>query len=82
MILKVAAMIRLQVKELAEARGLTLSAVQREAKLPVSTTRRYWWSSRTGLQRDAGSLNEVNLITLSEIAALLGVRPGDLLTDK
>lgn len=75
-------MIRLRVKELAEARGLSLSTVQRQAKLPISTARRYWWSSRTGLQRDAGTLNEVNLITLTEIAALLGVRPGDLLTDK
>lgn len=76
-----ASMIRLQVKELAEARGFTLSVLQREAKLPVSTARRYWWSSRTGLQRDAGTLNEVNLFTLGAIAVLLGVRPGDLLTE-
>jgi hypothetical protein len=74
-------MIRLRVKELAEARGLTLSVVQREAKLPVSTARRYWWSSRTGLQRDAGTLNEINLITLGEIASFLNVRPGDLLSE-
>ena len=74
-------MIRLRIKELAEARGLSLSTVQREAKLPVSTARRYWWSSRTGLQRDAGTLNEVNLFTLSAIARLLNVRPGDLLIE-
>jgi hypothetical protein len=75
-------MIRLRVKELAEARGMSLSVMQREAKLPVSTARRYWWSSRTGLQRDAGTLNEVNLLTLSAIATLLRVRPGELLSDQ
>jgi DNA-binding Xre family transcriptional regulator len=74
-------MIRLRVKDLAESRGMTLSTIQREAKLPVSTARRYWWSSRTGLQRDAGTLNEVNLLTLGAIAGLLDVRPGDLLSD-
>src|SRR5215211_2023283 len=76
---RIATMIRLRVRELAEARGLTLSTVQREAKLPVSTARRYWWSSRTGLRRDSGTLREVNLLTLQAIADFLGVPPGDLL---
>jgi hypothetical protein len=75
-------MIRLRVKELAESHGLTLSVLQREARLPMSTCRRYWWSSRTGLERDAGTLNEVNLLTLTAIATILGVRPGELLSDR
>jgi hypothetical protein len=72
-------MISLRIRELAEAQGFTLSYVQREAKLPMSTVRRYWWSSRTGLERDAGTLREVNLLTLQAIAEFLDVSPGDLL---
>jgi hypothetical protein len=71
--------IRLQIREAAERQGLCLSHLQREAKLPVTTARRYWYSSRTGLARDAGTLSEINLDTLSKIAALLKVCPGDLL---
>lgn len=71
----------LRVRELAQARGFTLATLQREAKLPVSTARRYWYNSRTGLARDAGTLTEVNLFTLGAIAALLEVRPGELLAE-
>jgi len=73
--------VRLRVKEEAERQGLRLSHVQREAKLAVTTSRRYWYNSRTGLAKDAGTLSEINLETLGIIAALLGVRPGDLLTE-
>ena len=52
---------------------------QREAKLSVTTARRYWYNSRSGLARDAGTLTEVNLTTLGAIAALLNVTPGELL---
>jgi hypothetical protein len=72
---------KLRIKDLAEGRGLTLSTIQREAKLPITTARRYWYSSRSGLARDAGTLSEVNLDTLGKIAALLKVCPGDLLAD-
>lgn len=74
-------MAHLRIKELAEARGLNLTTVQRETKIPVSTVRRYWYSSRTGRSCDAGTLREVNLKALSTIATLLDVRPGDLLSE-
>lgn len=74
--------VRLRVKEEAEQQGLCLSYLQREAKLSVTTVRRYWYNSRTGLARDTGTLTEVNLVVLRAIAALLGVRPGDLLADE
>jgi len=45
----------------------------------VTTARRYWYNSRTGLAKDAGTLTEVNLETLGVIAATLRVRVGDLL---
>lgn len=74
-------MICLRVRELAQAQGLTLATVQREAKLPLTTARRYWYNSRSGLERDSGTLREVNLLVLKSIASLLGVRPGDLLCE-
>ena len=74
-------MVRLCVKELAQARGMSLSKIQLAAQLPMSTARRYWHGSRTGLAKDAGTLSEVNLATLGLIAATLDVRPGDLLTE-
>lgn len=71
-------MVRLRVKEVAEDQGLRLSHLQREARLAVTTARRYWYNSRTGLAKDAGTLTEVNLETLGVIAAALKVRVGDL----
>ena len=72
-------MARLCIREVAQARGLSLSKFQRDAILPMTTARRYWHGSRTGRACDTGTLREVNLHTLSAIAALLGVAPGDLM---
>ena len=74
-------MVRLRVKELAEHRGMRLAHVQRGADLSLRSVRRYWYSSRSGLERDAGTLQEVNLAALARIAAFLGVPPGDLLSE-
>jgi hypothetical protein len=71
--------VRLRVKELAERQGLCLAHLQREARLPVTTARRYWYNSRTGLAKDAGTLSEINLETLGVIAATLKVQAGDLI---
>jgi DNA-binding Xre family transcriptional regulator len=71
--------VSLRVREVAERQGLRLAQVQREARLSVTTARRYWYNSRSGLARDAGTLTEVNLETLGMIAALLKVQPGELL---
>jgi hypothetical protein len=67
------------VREVAECQGFKLAQVQREARLSVTTARRYWYNSRSGLARDAGTLTEVNLATLGAIATLLNVQPGELL---
>lgn len=72
-------MVRLRVRQVAQQRGLKLANVQREARLSITTARRYWYNSRSGLARDAGTLTEVNLATLGAIAALLKVQPGELL---
>ena len=47
----------------------------------MSTVRRYWYNSRTGLERDAGTLREVNLDVLGAIAGVLGVEAGALLVE-
>jgi DNA-binding Xre family transcriptional regulator len=71
--------ISLRVKEVAQQQGLRLSQIQREARLSITTARRYWYNSRSGLARDAGTLSEINLATLGAIAVLLKVKPGELL---
>jgi hypothetical protein len=41
-------MIRLRVRHLAEERGYNLSTFQRAASLPMTTTRRVWFSTSDG----------------------------------
>lgn len=72
-------MVRLCIRDVAQRQGLRLAHIQREARLSVTTARRYWYNSRTGLARDAGTLTEVNLAALGAIAALLKVQPGELM---
>jgi transcriptional regulator with XRE-family HTH domain len=67
-------MIRLRVKELAEARGLNISQLQRQSGLDLGMVRRYWYNEGT-----RGPLSEVNLIALGKLAEVLGVHPGELI---
>ncbi len=69
-------MVRLQVKELAEARGFNISSLQRESKLDMGMVRRYWYNEGKGQPLDG-----VSLSALGKIAAVLGVKPGDLLIE-
>jgi hypothetical protein len=70
--------VKLRVRELAERQGLTLSLFQREAKLPMSTARRFWYSTSDGSANGA-PLKQINLEVLDEVAGFFGVTPGDLL---
>lgn len=63
--------LRLCIREVAEARGLNMSQLQRKTGLTSGMIRRYWYN-RT---------SQVSLPALGIIAQLLEVRPGDLLTD-
>lgn len=65
---------RLQLKELAEARGLNISQLQRQSGLDMGMIRRYWYNEGT-----KGPLNEINLIALGKLAEVLGVHPGELI---
>ena len=70
-------MIQLQVRQLAERRGLNISSFQRQAAIPMSTARRLWYSTSNG--RDGGpALKLVNLETLDQLAEFFGVEPGKL----
>lgn len=73
-------MARLRVRELAERRGLKISDVARESKLNIALVRRYWYNTASGTP-DGEALNEVRLSALDKLAALLEVKPGDLIAE-
>ena len=70
---------RLLVREVAEASGIRLADLQRSANLSPGMARRYWYSSVTGLQKDAGTLNEIKMDVLERIAKALEIAPGELI---
>lgn len=70
--------VRLRVKELAEARGLNISSLQREAKIPMSTARRVWYSTSDGSEKGP-PLKLVNLEVIDQLSRFFAVDPGDLL---
>jgi hypothetical protein len=78
----------LRVREVAEAKGLSLSqfyqemAVARSRRgepLAINTVRRYWYSTRDG-STGGDPLEQVSLPFLREIARVLGVGVCELLT--
>lgn len=62
-------MIRLKVKEIAEARGFNQSSLSRAADVSFNTVKRIF--------RDP--YREITTTTLEKIARALGVNPGDLM---
>jgi transcriptional regulator with XRE-family HTH domain len=69
--------VRLQVKELAKARGLNMSQLQRQTGLTMGMVRRYWYNEGKGQPLDG-----VQLSALSRIASVLGVKTGELIYDE
>ncbi len=65
-------MARLKLREIAEGQGLNMSQLQRKSGLTMGMIRRYWRNETT----------EVSLEALDKLAELLGVGPGELLTDE
>lgn len=64
-------MVRLRVKEVAEARGWKLSTLAREAKVYLNTASRYWHNTTSSYDVDI----------LTRFARVLGVRFTDLIDD-
>jgi transcriptional regulator with XRE-family HTH domain len=75
-------MVALQIAQRARERGITIAQIQRETQLPPSTARRYFYSSKSGLERDRGTLVDVNLRYLERIAQVLEVSPLDLIGEE
>jgi hypothetical protein len=69
--------VRLRVRELAIARGFNLSTFQREAKLPMSTARRVWFSTSTG-SPEGEPLQQISFDVIDQLSAFFGVAPGEL----
>jgi hypothetical protein len=69
--------VRLRVRALAEARGLNLSTFQREAKLPMSTARRVWFSTSTG-SPEGEPLQQISFDVIDYLSQFFGIAPGDL----
>jgi hypothetical protein len=72
-------MLELQVQTIAQAKGITIAQIQRETQIPHSTVRRYFYSSRSGLERDKGTLEDIRLSYLERIAQVLRVPPATLI---
>lgn len=69
--------VRLRVRQLAEDRGLNLSTFQREAKLPMTTARRVWFSTGTG-SIEGEPLAQISFEVIDTLSRFFGVPPGDL----
>lgn len=69
--------VRLRVRELAQARGLNLSTFQREAKLPMSTARRVWFSTSTG-SPEGEPLQQISFDVIDSLSLFFDVAPGEL----
>lgn len=71
-------MARLRLRQLAEARGHTMSSLSRESKLTLNMVRRYWYNTANGLETGP-VLSEVSLPALDALADVLGLQPGELI---
>jgi hypothetical protein len=71
-------MVRLRVKELAEARGMNLATFQREAKLGMTTARRLWHNTSDG-NPGGPPLRRLDYDSLEVLCRFFEVTPNELL---
>lgn len=65
-------MLKLRIKELAEARDMNRSQLQLKSQVTLPLLTRYWWNRTT----------EVKLDALEKIAKALGVRASELFVEE
>ena len=65
-------LVKLRVREVAQAKGFNLSRLQRRSGLTMGMIRRYWYNETT----------QVSLDALGTLAHLLEVKSGELLIDE
>lgn len=70
-------MVRLRVREIAEAMGLNKNQLQLRSGLGMPTVRRYWYQTKDGSETGE-PLQEINLFALTRIAKVLGVKATEL----
>lgn len=69
---------RLIVRELAEARGINMSQLQRSSGVTMPSVRRYWYNTSNG-KAVGHPIKEIDLTVLEAIAKALGVETRDLI---
>lgn len=72
-------MAQLRISTIAREQGIRIAQIQRATQIPHSTVRRYFYSSRSGLERDSGTLEDIKLSYLESIAQTLNVKPAELI---
>ncbi len=71
--------IRIKVRAIAEKRGFNISSFQREAKIPMSTARRLWYSTRDG-KNDGPPLQYINLETIEYLVNFFQITLEEIFT--
>ena len=69
--------IRLLVRDVGQSKGMSLSEFHREAKIPMSTARRLWYSTQDGSE-NGPPLRFVSLDVLEQVARFYDVGIGEL----
>ena len=75
-------MIVLRIKEIAQRQGMSLNELQRETRIPKTSLRRLVYTSATGLEKDFGTLESLNLAHLWRISRVLGTDMLDLIVER
>jgi hypothetical protein len=72
--------IRSRVRQVAEAKGVKMSALQRTSGISMTSMRNLWFSTNDGTP-DGEPLRQIHLPSLYAVARILGVRPLELLEE-
>jgi transcriptional regulator with XRE-family HTH domain len=74
-------MVTTRIKEIAEARGMSLSQLQRRADVSMGAMRKYWHNSAEG-KAGGKPLAVLDLEVLGKVAGVLEVRVLELLVEE
>ena len=75
-------MVTLNIEAIAKGKKKSIAALAKGTGLHVTTIRRLYYASRTGLKRDQGSLTHLKLTHLQQLAKELEVTVGELIGNK
>ncbi len=74
-------MAKLKVRQVAEAKGKTISDLHFDTRLSLATVRRYWYGTSDGKEAGTEKFVQVDLDKLGAIAKALGVKVVDLIEE-